>query len=359
MDQITEACRGQLQKRYRGVDRSWAVRRLGQELKTIHQYGQTESFVEAIAAVRMVKNEGGFCRLTGAGCGSLVAYLTDLSEVDPLRHGLLFERFLETNSPQRIKFRFVAVIPAGDDESQAFETADRGCILSGNSVTIHPANPLEAIPSLVARRISREYPGFSLDALPWNDLPTFALLQGGDIGQISQFEAKEFQETLRILKPKSLVGIAAATILNQAEAHHPGLVTKFAHAGSRAEKTHWIAEETLRETRGMILFQEQIMLLLHRLANIPLVDGYAFIKSVCKRRWEQVRTISEWFGAEATKTGLDEVEALELCERMRLAAEWVGCKSHHISEAVRIYRSAYLKAHFPREFEQTFELISG
>jgi DNA polymerase III alpha subunit len=109
----------------------------------------------------------------------------------------------------------------------------------------------------------------------------------------------------------------------------------------------------------MILFQEQIMLLLHRLANIPLVDGYAFIKSVCKRRWEQVRTISEWFGAEATKTGLDEVEALELCERMRLAAEWVGCKSHHISEAVRIYRSAYLKAHFPREFEQTFELISG
>jgi DNA polymerase-3 subunit alpha len=184
-------------------------------------------------------------------------------------------------------------------------------------------------------------------------------LRSGDIEGIDQLDGTHLKELLPALKPRSLIDIAAITALYYGELLQPGLIAKYVHRASDEDRSqsNWIVEEILRETRGLILFQEQIMLLLNRLADIPLADGYTFIKDVCKRKREQIQKFVDRFMAEAGKAGLEDRDSQELIERIRAAATWATCKSHHLARAVTTYQAAYLKAHHPDEFRQTLKLI--
>ncbi len=96
-----------------------------------------------------------------------------------------------------------------------------------------------------------------------------------------------------------LTDIAAITAIQSGEVHESGMLDEFIRRGfngNHKKPEHWLVEETLQETRGMILFQEQIMFILNRVAD---TDAYSFIKAACKRQWEQVATIREWFVIEA------------------------------------------------------------
>jgi DNA polymerase-3 subunit alpha len=283
-----------------------------------------------------------------------VAYLTDLSEIDPIQHGLpyerfLNERFLKSGQGRTVHFVFVA--------TTATITEREVALLKSEAVTVHPTTTLETVPYLVARRVGRQLSGIGQNADP----AAFALLRSGDIDGIHQLDGTDLKELLPALKPRSLIDIAAITALYYGELLQPGLIAKYVHRASDedARGSNWIVEETLKETRGMILFQEQIMLLLNRLVDIPLADGYAFIRTVSKRQWDQIGTFVEWFmaEAEADKAGLEEWDSGELFETIREAAEWAVCKSHHMAQAVTTYQAAYLKAHYPEEFNRALKLV--
>jgi len=285
-----------------------------------------------------------------------VAYLTDLSEVDPIEHGLPYERFLETGQGRTVHFMFVATTPTIIEREVA---AEGPTLLKSEAVTVHPATTLEAVPCLVARRVRRQHSGIWLNPIAWGDPAAFALLQSGDIEGIYQLNGTKLKELLPALKPRSLIDIAAITAVYLGELSHPGLIARYINRASdgTARRPNWIVEETLQETRGLILFQEQVMLLLNRLAGIPLADGYAFVKAVSKRNWEQIGTFAEWFMAEADKAALEEWDSGELFETIREAAAWAVCKSHHLAQAVTTYQAAYLKAHHPDEFHRALKLV--
>jgi DNA polymerase-3 subunit alpha len=248
---------------------------------------------------------------------------------------------------EQLHFVFVATMPTITEREAA--------LLKIEAVTVHPATTLEAVPCLVARRVKRQHAGIGQNADP----AAFALLRSGDIEGITQLDGTELKELLPALKPRSLIDIAAITAVHHGEVNQPGLIARYINRASdgTAQRLNWIVEETLQETRGMILFQEQIMLLLNRLADIPLADGYAFIRAVSKRHWEQIETFAEWFMAEADKAGLDEQESGELFETTQEAAAWAVCKSHHLAQAVTTYQAAYLKAHYPEEFNRALKLV--
>jgi DNA polymerase III alpha subunit len=351
MDRIRHTCETRLQERYSASDRSWAARRLDRELKIIRERGQVGAFEEAASTAQLIRDRGDSCRLIGAGCCSLVAYLTDLSEIDPIQHGLPYERFLETGQGRTVHFVLVSTTPTITEREAA--------LLKSEAVTVHPATALEAVPCLVARRVRRQHSGIGKNAATWDDPAAFALLRSGDIEGINQLDGTELKELLPALKPRSLMDIAAITAAYQGEVNQPGLIARYINraSGETARSPNWIVEETLQETRGMILFQEQIMLLLNRLADIPLADGYAFVRAVSKRNWEQIGTFAEWFMAEADKAALEEWDSGELFETIREAAAWAVCKSHHLAQAVTTYQAAYLKAHHPEEFNRALKLV--
>jgi DNA polymerase III alpha subunit len=357
MDRLRQYCEQRLPILYQPEEQSWAGLRLHQELKAIHAYNQGQAFEEARRSVQLIRDQGGDCRLIGAGCGSLVSYLLGLSDIDPMTHGLLFERFLEANSLRTVQFQLVAYWKAGPVE------AERQPIHDGQSnpaVRIQHATPVEAVPELVAEEIRRNDHSFDLTSIPPHDELAYLTLHYGYTDGLSRFDSLDARRLLSDLKPRSLTEIAAIKAILIAETEEPGILDEFVQRGfikNCLVSAEWLVQKTLDDTRGMILFQEQIMLVLNRVADIPLADAYTFIKAVCKRRWEQVATFREWFVAAAVGNGMDEPEAHTLFESIRNSATRAVCKAHHLSEALTTYRTAFLKAHFPREFDRALHVI--
>ncbi len=357
MDRLRQYCEERLPVVYQPEEQVWACRRLHQELKAIQKYGQGQAFEDAQRSVQLVRDQGGFCRLTGAGCSSLVSYLLGLSEIDPIAHGLLFERFLEANSLRTVQFQLVAYWKTGHIEAEHQPIHDG---LSSRAVRIQQATPFEAVPGLVAEEIRRNDRNFDLTSIPPHDEIAYAILRSGYIEGLRQFDTLDARQLLSDIKPRCLTEIATIKAILIAENDEPGMLDEFIQRGvtqNRQVSEELQVQTTLDETRGMMLFQEQIMLIMSRVADIPLADAYTFIKAVCKRQWEQVATFREWFVAAAVGNGMNEPQALTLFESIRNSATRAVCKAHHLSEALAGYQTAFLKAHFPRELDRALQII--
>jgi error-prone DNA polymerase len=108
MDQLRQLCEGRQAELFSLEARPLVEQRLRQELNTIQANGQADVFVEAQRTVQRLRDQGGSYQLIGAGCCSLVSYLMQLSEIDPVLHELPYERFLSANTSQSIQFQIVA-----------------------------------------------------------------------------------------------------------------------------------------------------------------------------------------------------------------------------------------------------------
>ena len=110
-----------------------------------------------------------------------------------------------------------------------------------------------------------------------------------------------------------------------------------------------LVDHLLRETRGIILFQEQIMLLLNRLGGISLSNAYDFIKRVSKRDYSLVPSYRSQF-RHNVKQYCCERKAVELFDQVAVAGKVAVCKSHYLANALTAYQITFLKAHFPDKF---------
>ena len=357
MDQIKQFCQQRITELIREEDRSLVTERLRQEIEVIQSSNQVGAFEQARVAVQHLKDHGVSSRLIGAGCSSLVSYLMGFSQIDPSEHGLPYERFLSANANGVIQFKFLAFSQVKRSEEDFTAILDEA---SCDLVTFRSETPLSTIPSSVAQEICRPDLNFSLLAIPLNDDATFQLLRSGDIEGISQLDGREIQRLLPDLNPCCLTDIAAIGALQISEMQEIGILKQYIHRGitqQYQEPPDCLVSEVLKETRGMILFQEQIMLIMNRMADIPLADAYSFIKAACKRRWEQVTIIRDWFVAQLLGNGTDDRVALGLFQRLLDASTQSVCKSHYLSEALTTYRAAFVKAHFPEEFSRTLQFI--
>lgn len=357
MDQMKQFCQERLTVKFRDVDRPLVAERLRQELEAIQVSDQAGAFEKARKAVQHLGEQGVSCRLTGAGCSSLISYLMNFSQIDPTEHGLPYERFLNANPPGTIQFKFLAKsqIKRSEEDFTAILNED-----SCDLVTFRKETSLATIPSLLAEEIRRTDADFNLSSIPLNDKATFELFRSGDVKGVSQLEGDKIQKALSDLKPCCLTDIAAITAVQLGEAHEMGILNEYIRRGltpDHQEPEDRLISEILQETRGMILFQEQIMLIMNRVADIPLAEAYSFIKAVCKRQWEPVAKFREWFVAQLLGNGEDERHAFRLFETIRDSATRAVCKSHHLAEALTTYQAAFLKAHFPREFSRTLQNI--
>ena len=354
---MKQFCHERMDVLFRDKDRSLVAERLRQELEMIQVSGQVGTFENASDTVQLLREQGVSCRLTGAGCSSVVSYLMNFTQLDPTEHGLPYERFLNSNSARSIQFKFLAHSQIKRSEEDFTAILDEA---SYDLVTFRKETSLSTIPSLLAEEIRRSSAGFNLSSIPLNDEATFELFRSGDVEGISQFETVGIQKAISDLKPRCLTDIAAITAVQLGEAHEMGIFNEYIRRGltqDHQEPEDRLISEILQETRGMILFQEQIMMIMNRVADIPLAEAYTFIKAVCKRRWEQVAMGRDWFVAQLLGNGAGEPEALRLFETMRDAATRAVCKSHHLAEALTTYQAAFLKAHFPREFSRILQNI--
>lgn len=195
--------------------------------------------------------------------------------------------------------------------------------------------------------------GIELDLLklPEGDAPTYELLGAGDSAGVFQLESQGMRDTLRKLKPDCIEDIIALVSL-----YRPGPMeniptyTKRKHGIEKPQYLHPALEEILKETYGVIIYQEQVMQIAQKLAGYSLGEADLLRRAMGKKIREEMEAQRGLFTSRAIERGVKEDIAKSIFDLMAKFAEYGFNKSHAAAYALIAYQTAYLKANHPVEF---------
>ena len=192
----------------------------------------------------------------------------------------------------------------------------------------------------------------NLDEIPTDDPKTLELWQSGMTEGIFQFDAPFVQQTLRKMHPTNFLEISALNALNRPGpiAFIPQFIARM-HGEEKIEYVHPRAEPILKESYGIIVYQEQVMQLTSALAGFTRGESDTVRKAMGKKKLELLAKLEVKFLEGCKKEGtLDEATAKDLWEKFKEFAKYAFNKSHAIAYSIVANQCAYLKAHFPAEF---------
>lgn len=203
--------------------------------------------------------------------------------------------------------------------------------------------------------VQRTHPDFTRVGVQKNltDPDTFALLQRGETKGIFQFESGGIRDLLTKMKPDQFEDIIATSALYRPGPLEGGMVMEYVEVKNgrqKAREVHPIVDEVLKETHGVMVYQEQVMRILNRVGNVPLAGAYQCIKAISKKKEKIIAGYHDGYLAGAKENGIDEKLAQELWDMIIAFAGYGFNKSHSTAYALIAYETAYLKAHYPVEF---------
>ena len=198
----------------------------------------------------------------------------------------------------------------------------------------------------------QQYSGIKVDPddLPLNDAGTYALLARGDLEGIFQLESSGMRQIVRDLKPSSLEDISSILALYRPGPLDAGLIPKFInrkHGREAIDVAHEKLEPILKETYGIMVYQEQIMKIAQELAGYSLGEADLLRRAMGKKKKSEMEKHQSMFVSGATARGVETQIAEALFEQMVLFAEYCFNKSHSTAYGAVTYQTAYLKAHYP------------
>ncbi|MCQ2580161.1 MAG: DNA polymerase III subunit alpha [Treponemataceae bacterium] len=205
-----------------------------------------------------------------------------------------------------------------------------------------------------AERIIRKRKGFEnfkTEEVSESDELTFDLFCRGDTVAVFQFESPGMQKILREAQPRRLEDIVALNAL-----YRPGpmdYIPKYIEGKLHPETVTYpdpCLEDILKETYGVMVYQEQVMQVAQRIAGFSLGGADMLRRAMGKKKLEVLMQKKEEFIEGALKQGFAKEHADEIFEIMVPFAGYGFNKSHAAAYSVVAYRTAYLKAHFPAEF---------
>ncbi len=191
-----------------------------------------------------------------------------------------------------------------------------------------------------------------IDNLPLDDLKTFALYQQGDTIATFQFESEPMRQWLVKLKPNNIEDLIAMNAL-----YRPGpmqFIPQFVarkHGQEKINYAHPLLEGILKNTYGIMVYQEQIIQTAQIMAGYTLGAADLLRKAMGKKKVDEMAKHREIFvqGAQE-KHGIARAKALEVFDVMEKFAQYGFNRSHSAAYSVLAYQTAYLKAHYPAEY---------
>jgi len=416
-------CMEGARRRYPDFDtREDIKQRLRHEMETIRKMGFVGYFLVVWDFVQFARRNGipvGPGR--GSAAGSLVAYCLGITDIDPMRYGLLFERFL---NPSRISMPDILEVPLPQVDALAkripqglslkkalemdaelrrltedptyaklFEISMRleglcrhasthaaGVVIADKPLTEYC--PLQKIDNTITTQyameavekiglmkmdflglvtldvishccesLKREGIEVRLDDL--SDRKTYALLGRGDTKGVFQLESEGMRALLARIKPSRFEDLIDILALYRPGPLGSGMVETYIRRRNGEEAVEFLhpaLEPILKETYGVILYQEQVMRIANVLAGFSMTEADHLRKAMGKKRAEIVADNRERFIEGAVKNGVPRDIAEKIYEQMAYFAGYGFNKSHSAAYAVVAYRTAYLKANFPLHF---------
>lgn len=451
-----------------------ARERLDYELQVIETMGFPGYFLVVWDLIRFAKEQGimvGPGR--GSAAGSIVAYLLGITTLDPLRYGLLFERFLnperitmpdidmdfcyerreeviayvrekygDDRVAQIITFGTMAAraavrdvgrvmgLPYGEvdrlaklipqelgitleqavdsspelkqlrnenpkvknllDIAQAVEGFPRHASTHAAGVVISPQPLTELVPLACSSEgeVTTQYPmedveqigllkmdflglrtltvirdaltlirqegcDLKLAEIPLQDELTANLLRKGQTLGVFQLESRGMRRLLMQLRPGGFEDLIPLVALYRPGPLGSGMAEDFIkrrHGEREVTYPHPLLADILRETYGIILYQEQVMQICNIMGGFSLGEADLVRRAMGKKKPEVLASMRQKFIDGAQKSGVTAEKAGEVFDLMEYFAGYGFNKSHSAAYARIVYETAYLKAHFPREF---------
>ena len=192
-----------------------------------------------------------------------------------------------------------------------------------------------------------------LSTIPWDDEATFRLLQAADTNGIFQFESPGMRRLLQDMRPSSFEDITAAGALFRPGPLEGGQFDQFVKRKNGEQEIVYPLPELepiLKETYGVIVYQEQVMQIASRLAGFSLGEADILRAAMGKKKKDEMARMRAKFMTGATERGVSEAKATEIFDLMAFFAGYGFNKSHSAAYAVVSYQTAYLKANYPLEY---------
>jgi DNA polymerase-3 subunit alpha len=189
------------------------------------------------------------------------------------------------------------------------------------------------------------------DEFPIDDLKTYELFQRGETVGIFQYESAGMQKYMKELKPTVFGDLIAMNAL-----YRPGPIAYIPSFIKRKNGEETIeydleaCEELLKDTYGITVYQEQVMLLSQKLADFSKGDADVLRKAMGKKQKDVLDKMKPKFISQAVAKGHAEDKLEKIWKDWEAFAEYAFNKSHSTCYAWIAYQTAYLKANYPAEY---------
>jgi DNA polymerase-3 subunit alpha len=212
---------------------------------------------------------------------------------------------------------------------------------------------LDRAVKLAAARGAGDRGGEAIDLsrIPLDDKPTYDMLARGETVGIFQVESQGMRRALIDMRPDRFEDIIALGAL-----YRPGPMANIPtycarkHGTERPDYIHPKLEPILRETFGVIIYQEQVLQIAQVLAGYSLGQADLLRRAMGKKIKKEMQAQREIFVSGAVERGVERSQAETIFELLARFADYGFNKSHAAAYALVTYQTAYLKAHYPVEF---------
>jgi len=346
----------------------------------------------------------------GSSAGSLVAYALMITDIDPLKYGLMFERFI---NPERIAIPDIDVDFCFNRQQEVIDYViqkygrDRVCHIivfetsktSGviRDISSHSAGiviartnltdyaPLYRDPKTgsiltqytmdiledcglvkfdfmgsqiltdnkkIETLIKENYPDFKISNIPIDDEDTLDIFRNGNTKDIFQFAISAMQDNLKKLNPDSIEDLIALYALYWSGALQ--FIPIFIDCKNKREAIIFpdsSLKDILKPTYGVIVFQEQLMEIIRKISGFSLGRADILRRAIGKKKVEIVDRMKIEFISGSVLNGYSRKKTDDIFEMLVPYSGYVFNKSHAAAYTLIAYKTAYLKAHYPGEFE--------
>jgi len=207
----------------------------------------------------------------------------------------------------------------------------------------------------VALRLIEETTGeaLDLDALPMDDRAVYELISSAETTGVFQMESSGFRDLLRRMRPDTFEDIIAVLALYRPGPLDAGMVDQYVRRKRGDEPVtyfHPSVKEILKETYGVVVYQEQVMQISSAIAGYSLGRADILRKAMGKKKKALIDAERTPFIEASMKRGHKRREMESLFETLEAFARYGFNKSHSAAYALVTYQTAYIKAHHPVEF---------
>jgi len=194
---------------------------------------------------------------------------------------------------------------------------------------------------------------FDIKKIPLDDPATYELLSSGNTAGVFQLESMGMRDILVKIKPDRFEDLIAILALYRPGPIGSGMVDDYIKRRRGIVPVKYEIQELkeiLKETHGVIIYQEQVMKIANVIAGFTLGEADMLRRAMGKKDPETMAKLKERFIDGAKGKGISEKKASKLFDQIEYFAGYGFNKSHSAAYALISYQTAYLKAHYPVEY---------